>query len=570
MPFYIGERRISGLGIDQTAYYVQDVIYTTPLELKTNVPTGQAGQAYMVGTGDQLTMYIWDTVNSNWSESSLYVPISDVGLIAARGYKALLRTVDVANNNIKLQYCYEDDVTGAWSDIITFYEGTRATAESARVAAELSRVGVEALRVTAETNRVTAEGNRVTAETGRVGAEGTRVTAETSRGASEALRASAETSRSNAEGNRVSAETGRVSAESARVSAESARAGAETSRGSAETLRVSAETTRGTNETNRINAEALRVTYNNQYRVLEVFNPSKSGGYKQYNKVIYDGSTYEAKSDVPMGTLPTNGTYWAMIASKATLGENDMAALVTQLTTDTNMENTFVKKTLLGQANGAASLDSNGKVPSAQLPGYVDDIVEGYFKSADNLFYTTSEYTTAITGESSKIYVDIGGTNKTFRYSGATFVEISQGVVLGETSLTAYRGDYGKIAYTHSQTAHAPSTADANVITDIKLNGVSLPITSKSVDIVFTAVAFQDLTITSSNWNTSTKKQSVAVTGMTSSSNAALYVVTQAGKTLFSKCGVTIDSQGANTLTLAYSSSSAPNADVACRIEIVQ
>ena len=33
---------------------------------------------------------------------------------------------------------------------------------------------------------------------------------------------------------------------------------------------------------------------------------------------------------------------------------------------------------------------------------------------------------------------------------------------IGETSTTAFRGDYGKIAYTHSQAAHAPSDAQKN------------------------------------------------------------------------------------------------------------
>jgi hypothetical protein len=38
--------------------------------------------------------------------------------------------------------------------------------------------------------------------------------------------------------------------------------------------------------------------------------------------------------------------------------------------------------------------------------------------------------------------------------------EAKSSLTLGETSLTAYRGDRGKIAYDHSQTAHAPSNAN--------------------------------------------------------------------------------------------------------------
>ncbi len=77
-----------------------------------------------------------------------------------------------------------------------------------------------------------------------------------------------------------------------------------------------------------------------------------------------------------------------------------------------------------GQANGVASLGSDGKVPSEQLPSYVDDVVEGYY--ADGVFYQDAEHATTITGEQGKIYVDLEGEgNKTYRWSGSVYVEIS-------------------------------------------------------------------------------------------------------------------------------------------------
>lgn len=116
-----------------------------------------------------------------------------------------------------------------------------------------------------------------------------------------------------------------------------------------------------------------------------------------------------------------------------------------------------------GTANGVAELDESGKVPSAQLPSYVDDALEGYLSGGK--FYKESAHTTEITGESGKIYVDLA-TNKTYRWSGSGYVEISASLALGETSSTAYRGDRGKIAYEHSQAAHAPANAEANVQAD--------------------------------------------------------------------------------------------------------
>ena len=81
--------------------------------------------------------------------------------------------------------------------------------------------------------------------------------------------------------------------------------------------------------------------------------------------------------------------------------------------------------------DGKADLE-NGKVPSAQLPSYVDDVVE--YASA-SLFPAT--------GESGKIYVATD-TNKTYRWSGSGYTEISESLALGETSSTAYPGNKGK------------------------------------------------------------------------------------------------------------------------------
>lgn len=69
----------------------------------------------------------------------------------------------------------------------------------------------------------------------------------------------------------------------------------------------------------------------------------------------------------------------------------------------------------------------SGIVPAANLPSYVDDIIEGYYYNSK--FYTTSAHSTEITGETGKIFVDLS-TNKTYRYSGSAYVEVSQGSVV--------------------------------------------------------------------------------------------------------------------------------------------
>ena len=85
-----------------------------------------------------------------------------------------------------------------------------------------------------------------------------------------------------------------------------------------------------------------------------------------------------------------------------------------------------------GENSGIASLDETGKVPSSQLPSYVDDVLEFANKAA---FPTT--------GEGSKIYIDLA-TNKVYRWGGSTYVEVSSPLATGETTGTAYDGAKGK------------------------------------------------------------------------------------------------------------------------------
>lgn len=127
---------------------------------------------------------------------------------------------------------------------------------------------------------------------------------------------------------------------------------------------------------------------------------------------------------------------------------------------------------LKGSANGLAELDSTGKVPASQLPSFVDDVIEGYLYNGK--LYKELGHTTEISGESGKIYVDLS-TEKTYRWSGSTFVVISDTLALGETSTTAYRGDRGKTAYEHSQSAHARTDATKTEASatngNLKING---------------------------------------------------------------------------------------------------
>ena len=93
---------------------------------------------------------------------------------------------------------------------------------------------------------------------------------------------------------------------------------------------------------------------------------------------------------------------------------------------------TYLKASTRGAANGVCPLGSDSLIPSAYLPGYVDDVLE--YDSLSNF---------PSTGEAGKIYV-AKDTNKTYRWSGTQYTEISSSISLGETTGTAYDGGKGK------------------------------------------------------------------------------------------------------------------------------
>lgn len=105
--------------------------------------------------------------------------------------------------------------------------------------------------------------------------------------------------------------------------------------------------------------------------------------------------------------------------------------------------------------SGISASKISGIINSSNLPSYVDDVLEynGISNFPEN-------------GESGKIYVDTS-TNKTYRWGGSDYVEISASLALGETSSTAYRGDRGKTAYDH---ASAKGSAFASGLYKITTN----------------------------------------------------------------------------------------------------
>ena len=135
------------------------------------------------------------------------------------------------------------------------------------------------------------------------------------------------------------------------------------------------------------------------------------------------GSTGTAITDATLTSVGTAGTYTKIttdakgrVTSGTTLASSDLPTYTGTITssqvttalgfTPENIANKAV-------ANGYASLDGSGKVPSAQLPSYVDDVLE---------YANLAAF--PVTGSSGIIYVT-QDTNKTYRWTGSAYVEIS-------------------------------------------------------------------------------------------------------------------------------------------------
>lgn len=174
-----------------------------------------------------------------------------------------------------------------------------------------------------------------------------------------------------------------------------------------------------------------------------------------------------------------------------------------------------VKRSEMGVANGVATLNGQGLVPSNQLPSYVDDVIDCYatYNKADDgtlsniNLYSDGEHLNPIEGESGKIYVDITGVDGAyqFRWTGTQFAVVGAPTVIGEVTGTAFDGGRGKAleekveelsnkewtAETVKFTTDLTITANVGVHTIDSSGSKTLPTTGKSVkqvmDLLFAA-----------------------------------------------------------------------------------
>ena len=147
------------------------------------------------------------------------------------------------------------------------------------------------------------------------------------------------------------------------------------------------------------------------------------------NKTIVD-SALSSTSTNPVQNKAINSA----LAGKANSSHSHSAANITSGVLDAARIPTITNSKI----ESVAATKLTGTIPQANLPSYVDDVLE---------YNSVSAFPD--TGEAGKIYVDTA-TNKTYRWGGSSYVEISASLALGTTSSTAFRGDYGNTAYQHA------------------------------------------------------------------------------------------------------------------------
>lgn len=244
--------------------------------------------------------------------------------------------------------------------------------------------------------------------------------------------------------------------------------------------------------------------------------------------VSYDGSSYQSV-DITAEAIGAAEDNHKHSASDIASGTFNIARIPT--ITDAKIDSVSATKI-------------TGTIPQSNLPSYVDDVLEyagvGTFPEE---------------GEAGKIYVDTT-TNKTYRWGGSNYVEISASLALGETSSTAYRGDYGKVAYTHAAAKGSAFASGLYKITTNAQGHVTAATAVTKTDITALGIPAQDTNTTYQNATTSadglmSSKDKTKLDGIASGANKYTHPASAAGAKSNGLYKITTDANGHITAATA-------------------
>jgi hypothetical protein len=168
---------------------------------------------------------------------------------------------------------------------------------------------------------------------------------------------------------------------------------------------------------------------------------SQLGNYATLNGVqtFSNTITFSQSPIVPAPTLLPHAVNYGFMANAIEESQNAIVGYV---------GGNYIPLSQKGAANGVATLDTSGLIPSTQLPSYVDDVIEASNLAALNALPAGEKQT-------GKIYVTTN-TNLSYRWSGTVFVEISSGAVQsvnGQTGVVNLTfSDVGASSVNHTHT----------------------------------------------------------------------------------------------------------------------
>ena len=208
----------------------------------------------------------------------------------------------------------------------------------------------------------------------------------------------------------------------------------------------------------------ISFNWDNSWWATQVFVPCRTSSPLKYRSRIPSGGSFSwskwsetySETNFPSSlknpnslTISLNGTSQGAYDGSAAKSINVTPASIGAAASSHNHDASNITSGTLGadriptitdgKIQSVSASKITGTIPQSILPSYVDDVLE-----------YTNLAAFPKTGESGKIYV-ADDTNKTYRWSGTAYVEISASLALGTTSSTAFRGDYGNAAYAHAQ-----------------------------------------------------------------------------------------------------------------------
>lgn len=486
-------------------------------------------------------------------------------------------------------------------------ENARKTAETARADAELTRANRESARETAEANRANAEAERVSAESARVSAETSRVSAESARVQAEAARRTAEDGRVQAEATRASAEQSRTSAEAAREAAEKARADetagivarataqankAESSATAAKSAQNLAETSERNASSSAQTAQSAASTATNAASSASQSATSASGSASQaqasaaaaaQSAASVDGINKTAQSWAVGGTNTRpgedtdNAKYWAEQAQAV----GDITTHNQSPTAHSDIRKALEGKEASGTAAAAVAAHNTDATAHADIREALSKagkpfIIEGTLADAidDNSYRITgvsksrAETKAAVQAGELVMFrltnIDLPLTQ--FSFDDGTDAYNFGAVVAGLSSVALYY-DGTQSQAVFMRTDIPPLSNDAPSAPGVASAGTSDDAARADHVHPSERPKAAQVTLTAAGWDSSTKKQTVTVSGvLADTSKQVIWVAfaSEAALDAYMDAGIVPVAQGANTVT--FRADKAPTTDIAVTV----